>query len=71
MLRALRAWPLLSGVRDRPPLAIEPVIDILRALSGLPHTLPDVLEVDLNPIILGAASARIADVRVTIAERGI
>lgn len=68
MLRTLRAWPLVSGVRGRPALEIGPVIATILALSRLTDTLPEVIEVDLNPIILDVSSARIADVRVTIAE---
>lgn len=68
MLRSLKGWPLIGGTRGRPVLQTEPVVAVLDALARLPDLRPAVLEVDLNPIILSATSAQIADVRVVVVD---
>jgi acyl-CoA synthetase (NDP forming) len=56
MLRALALWPVLEGVRGRPPLDIEAAVDALVRLSWLAADLGEgLVEMDLNPILLRVA----------------
>ncbi|WP_165982325.1 acetate--CoA ligase family protein [Dankookia rubra] len=56
MLRRLALWPVLEGVRGRPALDVEAVIDALVRLSWLATDLGErLVEMDLNPILLRAA----------------
>jgi acyl-CoA synthetase (NDP forming) len=52
MLRQLRGFPVLEGIRGRPPIDLAAVVETVSAFSVLCHQLGDVLsEVDVNPLI--------------------
>ena len=53
MLGRLRVFGLLQGLRGRPPLDIDAVVDAVVRLGWLAHDLRDRLrEVDINPLII-------------------
>ncbi|MCI0346906.1 MAG: acetate--CoA ligase family protein, partial [Chloroflexi bacterium] len=66
MLERLRGSAILDGVRGRPPIDRNAVADVLVRLSNLGHERPDILEVDLNPIIASASGALAVDALVVI-----
>lgn len=53
MVRGIRAFPLLEGVRGRPPADVAAVEDALLRLSALATHLPEVREMDVNPLVVG------------------
>lgn len=64
MLQELRAFPLLQGIRGRPPCDIDALCDAIVRLSWLAYDGRDLIaELDINPIIVGpqGQGARIAD----------
>jgi acetyltransferase len=61
MLDELRASRLLDGVRGRPPVDRPAVAAILVALGRLAADRPDVVGVDINPIIAGPSGAIAVD----------
>ena len=58
MLDDLRGSRLLDGVRGRPAVDRAAVAAMLVALGRLGLERPDVLEVDLNPVIASAGGRR-------------
>jgi acetyl coenzyme A synthetase (ADP forming)-like protein len=52
MLRSLRTYPLLEGVRGEPRLVIEAALEALLRLSQLASRHPEIAELDVNPFIL-------------------
>lgn len=55
MLRRLGLWPVLAGVRGRPPLDVAAAAEALVRLSWLAADLgPRLVELDLNPLLLRA-----------------
>ncbi|MFN8517320.1 MAG: acetate--CoA ligase family protein [Chloroflexia bacterium] len=67
LLRRLRGWPLLAGVRGRPPLAIDAVAAIVSRVSWLAHEQRDRLaELDINPLIVSTDSAVAVDARAVL-----
>lgn len=56
MLRRLKIWPVLAGVRGRPPLDSHALAEIISRLSWLAVDLGDRLEdLEINPVIVRAA----------------
>jgi acetyltransferase len=55
MIAETAAGKLLAGVRGQPPRDIEAVVQALRRVAQLMVDLPQVVEVDLNPLIVAPA----------------
>lgn len=68
MLRSLRCWPLLAGYRGSAPVDVDSVVRVLVELSRIGEEVPEIAEVDLNPLIVSATECRVADVRCVLAS---
>jgi acyl-CoA synthetase (NDP forming) len=68
MLDDLRGRRLLDGVRGRPPIDRAAVASILVSLGRLGVDRPDVVEIDLNPVIATADGALAVDALVVVEE---
>ena len=71
MLRRLTLWPMLDGVRGRPGLDVDAVVETMTRLSWLAHDLgPRLVDLEINPLIVRAkgCGAVAVDGRGTIAE---
>ncbi len=66
MLDELRAARLLDGTRGRPAVDRAAVAELIVALSTLAIERPDLLEVDLNPVIATADNAVAVDALVVL-----
>ena len=66
MINSVRAAPLLAGRRGTPPADTAALADALLRVSRLADDLPEVSELDLNPVIAGPDGVWCADVRVRI-----
>lgn len=51
MIRALRVWPLLDGFRNRPKFDVSPIVDTLMRVAALVAENPEVVELDINPLL--------------------
>jgi acyl-CoA synthetase (NDP forming) len=67
MLDGLRGRKILDGVRGRPAIDRLAVADLIVALARLGAERPDIVEVDLNPVIASAAGALAVDALVVLA----
>lgn len=68
LLHETRGFALLQGYRGRPAGDIESLKDILLRISRLALDIPEVLELDLNPVIVlpPGHGCRIADMRIRV-----
>lgn len=68
MIADVRAFGLLRGARGQPPADLAAVSDAITAISSLVMDFPEILELDINPLIVGEAGegAWAADVRIGI-----
>lgn len=66
MINELRGARLLRGYRGSPPVDEETLRDVLIRVSELIRVAPEILELDLNPLIVLPSGARVADVRLRI-----
>ncbi len=57
---------LLQGFRDRPPVALDAIAAALMRISDLAAALPEVVELDINPLLADAAGAIALDARVRL-----
>jgi acyl-CoA synthetase (NDP forming) len=66
MLQSLRSYPLLTGYRGAPPLDVGALKQVLHAVSALAGDLPEIEEMDLNPVLVLEKGAVAVDVRVRV-----
>jgi acetyl coenzyme A synthetase (ADP forming)-like protein len=66
-----KAGILISGFRGVPPADTAAVEDLLLRVSQLADDLPEVAELDLNPVIAGPEGCVIVDARVRVAQRSL
>src|SRR5208337_2023627 len=64
MIHAVHAAPLLAGDRGTPPADTAALADALLRVSRLADDLPEVSELDLNPVLARPDGAWCVDVRV-------
>jgi acyl-CoA synthetase (NDP forming) len=68
MLDELRMAPVLRGVRGEPPVDCAALADTIARFSRLAADVPDLLEVELNPLVVGPDGAIAVDARATLAS---
>jgi acyl-CoA synthetase (NDP forming)/GNAT superfamily N-acetyltransferase len=66
MINSVRAAPLLLGHRGIPPVDTAGLADVLLRVSRLADDLPEVSELDLNPVVAREDGVYSVDVRVRI-----
>jgi acetate---CoA ligase (ADP-forming) len=54
MVESVRAFPLLKGVRGEPPSDLAALAEVIERVSQLAVELPEVVELDINPLIVRA-----------------
>lgn len=70
MVREIRSYPLLRGVRGERPVAFDAIEKIMLIMSQLADDFPEILEADFNPVLVNPDGAVVADVRVTLCTEG-
>ena len=53
MIRSVRAYDLLAGRRDRPPVDLEAIADVVLRVSAMVENLPELAELDIRRIRVG------------------
>jgi succinyl-CoA synthetase beta subunit len=53
-LRKLRSAKLLAGLRGVPPADLEAVAQVVMAIGRLMQTVPELKEIDINPLMVHA-----------------
>jgi acetate---CoA ligase (ADP-forming) len=66
MLRSLRSYRLLTGYRQSPPLDVSAFAELLHRVSAMVEDIPEIAELDLNPVFVRQHGAIVADVRVRL-----
>lgn len=59
LIRSVRAAPRLTGYRGSPPLNVSGLKDVIARLSCLADDLPQVAELELNPVIVAESEVNI------------
>lgn len=68
MVRSIRSFPLLEGVRGEARVDIEFVEEMVLRLAQLIDEVPDIRELDMNPVIVTPtrAGCRVVDARIKV-----
>lgn len=69
-LHRLRAYPLLTGVRGAPPADIDALVRLVVAVGELARVHPEIVEMDLNPVLVHAAGAGVTVVDASAVVQG-
>ena len=70
-LERLRVWPLLAGgFRGRPAAAVDAVIDVVNRLAILVRDRPDLIEIEVNPLVVTADRAVAVDALAVVGGAG-
>jgi acyl-CoA synthetase (NDP forming)/GNAT superfamily N-acetyltransferase len=67
LIRSIKAAPLLLGYRGSPPADLGALRELLLRVSRLADDLPEVTDLDLNPVIAGPDGVLTVDARVKVA----
>lgn len=67
VLRSLRIWPLFDGFRGAPRAASEHVAALAARVGRLAVDVPEVLELDLNPVMVGQDDCSVVDAKLRLA----
>jgi acetyl coenzyme A synthetase (ADP forming)-like protein len=67
LVRSVRAAPLLTGYRGSTPTNVAALEELLLRIGRLGENHPQIAELDLNPVIIGAAGATAVDAKVRLA----
>lgn len=68
MIKEIKAYPILEGIRGQPPADIEALIDILLKVSNLVIEHPEIDQLDLNPIFAYPKGAKAVDARIILSK---
>lgn len=66
LIRSVRAAPLLRGYRGAPAADLDALRDLMLRVSRLAEDLPEITELDLNPVIARPDGAHIVDGRIKV-----
>jgi acetyltransferase len=71
MIRQIRGYRLLEGVRGEPAVDVAGLVEVLERFSQLVDDLPQLAEMDINPLMVfpEAKDFRAVDIRVRLAEK--
>jgi len=67
MVQSLKTYPLLTGFRGQPAHDAAALQDALLRVSALVEDLPQIVELDCNPIMVLRRGAAVIDARVRVA----
>jgi acetyltransferase len=68
MIRSLRSYKMIQGVRGQAGIDEELLADIIVRLSALLQIAPEIAEMDLNPLLATGESVVAVDARINIAK---
>jgi acyl-CoA synthetase (NDP forming) len=68
LLQRLRIWPLLEGYRGSEGVDVGALLDAMVAVAGLADADPSIVELDLNPLLVGPPGEGVVCVDVRIVE---
>jgi len=66
MIEELKIYPILKGFRGSTPKAVDKLIEVMIRLSYLAADYPEIIELDINPVLLTTDNIIALDARIVI-----
>ncbi len=70
MIGEIRGAGLLRGLRGRPPADLGALAGVIAAVSRLIAEVPEIRELDLNPVMVCSGGTRVLDARIALERQG-
>ncbi len=70
LVRSIRAYPVLRGVRGQPGIDVDGLVEVLERLSQAAVEFPELLELEANPIMCYPHRVLAVDLRLTVSGEG-
>jgi acyl-CoA synthetase (NDP forming) len=67
LVRSLKSAPLLFGYRGSPPANVEALEELLLRVGRMAAEIPEIVELDLNPVIVSQEGAVAVDAKLRVA----
>ncbi len=67
MIEGLRGSPLLFGYRSTPPVDVAALSDLVARVGQLAENIPEIAELDCNPVIVSSNGAIVVDAKLRLA----
>lgn len=68
MVREIKTYQLLQGARGEKPVDLEAITDAILRLSRLAADFPEVIELDINPLVVTEKGATALDARIILSQ---
>ncbi|MEM0118072.1 MAG: GNAT family N-acetyltransferase [Conexivisphaerales archaeon] len=68
MIKSLKSYPILTGYRGGARYDVDALKEVILRVSALIDDIPEIAEMDLNPVMLLQKGAYVVDARVRVAE---
>ena len=68
LIQNTKIFSLLQGVRGEPSSDIDAIIDVLLRLSQLVNDFPEIVELDINPLLSFVKGYSAVDIKITISR---
>jgi acyl-CoA synthetase (NDP forming) len=69
MVLGLRATPLLTGFRGSPSVNVDALVDLVLRFGRMAEDLPELVEVDCNPVMATPGGAMVVDARFRVSRQ--
>ena len=69
MISEIKSYPILDGVRGRPPVDKQAICRLLLTVSEIIEAYPQIQEMDLNPVIAHEDGLTIVDARIILKKK--
>ncbi|MDP6459012.1 MAG: acetate--CoA ligase family protein [Candidatus Bathyarchaeota archaeon] len=66
MVKKIKAYKILEGVRGKPPSDTEVIVEILLKTSEMLVDCPEISELDMNPVLVYEEGAMVVDARIIL-----
>ena len=69
MIQGLKSYPILKGVRGRPGVDEQKFVEVILRISSLLKAAPEIVEMDLNPLLGDPSGVTAVDARIRIKRK--